>query len=101
MLKKLVTLAALLYAVASFATVELNKATAAQIDELQGVGPGLSSRILDERIKGEFKNWNDFIARVRGLDDKSAATFSAQGMTINGKAFKGLAAANSRAQSDR
>ena len=92
MLKKILVIVAMLYAVASFAAVDVNKATAAELDGLKGIGPGISSKIVDERKKGEFKDWNDFIERVKGVGDKNAATFSSEGMTVNGSSFKGAPA---------
>ena len=92
MLKKILVIVAMLYAAASFAAVDVNKATAAELDGLKGIGPGISSKIVDERKKGEFKDWNDFIERVKGVGDKNAATFSSEGMTVNGSSFKGAPA---------
>ena len=92
MLKKILAIVAMLYAVASFAAVDVNKATAAELDGLKGIGPGISSKIVDARKNGEFKDWNDFIERVKGVGEKNAATFSSEGMTVNGAAFKGAPA---------
>lgn len=93
MLKKFLAFAAALYAVASFAAVDVNKATAADLDGIKGVGPSLSTKILDERKKGNFKDWNDFIERTRGVGEGNAAKFSAEGLTVNGDSFKGAVAA--------
>jgi competence protein ComEA len=93
MLKKLFVLFALFYAALSFAAVDVNKATAAELDAIKGIGPGISGKILDERKKGNFKDWNDFIERVKGVGETNAAKFSAEGMTVNGSGFKGVAAA--------
>lgn len=94
MLKKILAIAATLYAAASFAAVDVNKAGAAELDSIKGIGPAMSTKILDERKKGNFKDWNDFIERVKGVGDGNAAKFSAEGMTIGGAAFKGAAAAS-------
>ena len=93
MLKKLVALAALLYAAASFAAVDVNKATAADLDGVKGIGPVMSKRILDERKKGKFKDWTDFVSRVKGLGDASATKLSAEGLTVNGEGYKPVAKA--------
>ena len=93
MLKKILALVAMLYAAACFAAVDVNKASAAELDSIKGVGPGISTKILDERKKANFKDWNDFIARVRGVGEGNAAKFSAEGMTVNGAVYKGTAAA--------
>ena len=92
MLKKLLMLLTLLYAAVSFAAVDVNQASAADLDSIKGIGPAISGKILDERKKGAFKDWNDFISRVNGLGEKNAAKFSAQGMTINGSAYSGAPA---------
>ena len=49
MLKKILAVVAMLYAVAAFAAVDVNKATAAELDSIKGIGPSTSSKILDER----------------------------------------------------
>ncbi|MFT4266261.1 MAG: helix-hairpin-helix domain-containing protein [Xenophilus sp.] len=93
MLRK--ALAALAFAVASaasFAAVEVNQGSAADLDGLPGVGPALSKRIVDARQQGQFKDWPDFMARVKGVKQKSAAKLSAAGLTVNGKPFEGGAA---------
>ncbi len=93
MLKKILLIITLLYAAAAFAAVDVNKASAADLDSIKGIGPGLSTRILDERKNGNFKDWSDFIARVGGVGEKTAAKFSAEGLTVNGKKFKVASAA--------
>lgn len=93
MLKKLLAVVAMLFAAASFAAVDVNKATAAELDAIKGIGPGISGKILDERKKGNFKDWNDFIERVKGVGEANAAKFSSEGLTVGGAAFKGVAAA--------
>ncbi len=93
MLKKIIFILVMLYAAASFAAVEVNKVGAAELDSVKGIGPAMSSKILDERRKGNFKDWNDFIARVKGAGEGNAARFSAAGMTVNGTAYKSEATA--------
>jgi competence protein ComEA len=92
MLKMILAIAAVLYATVAFAAVDVNKATAAELDGIKGIGPGISTKILDERKKGNFKDWNDFVERVKGVGDGNAAKFSAEGLTVNGSAFKGATA---------
>ncbi len=93
MLKKILALVAMLYAAACFAAVDVNKAGAAELDSIKGIGPVMSSKILDERKNGNFKDWNDFVTRVKGVGEKNAAKFSTEGLTVNGSTFKGAAAA--------
>jgi competence protein ComEA len=93
MLKKILAFVVMLYAAASFAAVDVNKATAAELDGVKGIGPSISSKIIDELKKGNFKDWNDFIERVKGVGEGNAAKFSAEGLTVGGAAFKGAVAA--------
>ena len=93
MLKKILAIVAMLYAAVAFAAVDVNKATAAELDGIKGIGPGISTKILDERKKGNFKDWNDFIERVKGIGETNAAKFSAEGVTVGGSSYKGAPAA--------
>jgi len=68
--------------------IEVNQANEAELDSLKGVGPSLSGRILAERKNGDFKDWADLMARVKGIRPVSAAKFSAQGLTVQGQAFE-------------
>ena len=87
MLKRFVAALAALLAASAFAAVEANKATQAELEAIGGIGPTISANIVAERKKGEFKDWNDLFKRVQGVGDRSAAKFSAGGMTINGKPY--------------
>ena len=40
----------------------------------------------------QFKDWGDFIARMKGVGEKNAANFSAGGMTVNGAGYAGAPA---------
>jgi competence protein ComEA len=93
MLKKVLAFVVMMYAAMAFAAVDVNKATAAELDGIKGIGPGISGKILDERKKGPFKDWNDLITRVNGVGEANAAKFSAEGMTVGGSAFAGAPAA--------
>lgn len=89
MLKKIAAaLAATVFAAAAFAAVDANKGSAAELDGLKGVGPAMSKRIIDARTQAAFKDWPDFMSRVKGLKDKKAAKLSAEGLTVNGEAFQ-------------
>ncbi|MBB1076419.1 helix-hairpin-helix domain-containing protein [Rhodoferax sp. 4810] len=101
MLKKILAAVAMLYAAACFAAVDVNKASAAELDSIKGIGPGISTKILDERKKGSFKDWADFVDRVKGIGDGNAAKFSAEGLTVNGDAFKGAAPAAKKADTKK
>lgn len=45
--------------------VNLNTATAAQLDALPSVGKARLKAITDERAKGPFKDWDDFTRRMQ------------------------------------
>ena len=95
MFKKFLLVIALLFAGTAFAAVDVNKATEAELDGIKGIGPSMSQKILAERKNAEFKDWADFISRVSGVGEKTAAKFSSEGLTVNGKRFS--AAAQARA----
>jgi len=87
MLKKILAFVVMLYATMTmaFAAVDANKATDAQLDAVKGIGPVTSKAIIDARKKGgDFKDWSDFIARVKGIGDKKAESLSKEGLTVNG-----------------
>lgn len=93
MLKKLLAVMAMLFAAASWAAVDVNKATEAELDAIRGVGPAMSKRIRDARTQKDFKDWPDFMSRVKGVKEKAAAKLSAEGLTVNGQSFSGAAPA--------
>lgn len=88
MLKKILACTAMLWAAAAFSATDVNKASAAELDDIKGIGPSLSGKILEERKKGNFKDWGDFVGRVPGIGEGNATKFSAAGLTVNGSAFK-------------
>ena len=93
MIKRLLATLLAFLSFAVFAAVDVNKGTAAELDGVKGIGPAISTKIVDERKKGNFKDWADFVARVSGIGDKSAAKLSEAGLTVNGSAFSGAPAA--------
>ena len=88
MFKKLLAFIATMYVAMAFAAVDVNTATSAELDSIKGIGPVKSALILSERKKAPFKDWNDFVTRVKGVGTNSAAKFSAEGMTVNGASYK-------------
>lgn len=87
MFKKLLCVLAMLTAQAAWAAVDANKADQATLETVKGIGPAVSTRILDERKKGPFKDWPDLVDRVKGVGEGTAARFSKEGLTVNGAAF--------------
>jgi len=92
MFKKLLAFFAAMTVAVAFAAVDVNKATPAELDGIKGIGPSTSNKIVDERKKGNFKSWEDFIERVKGVGQGNAAKFSAEGLTVGGASFKGATA---------
>ena len=101
MFKQVLAAVLAMMAAVAFAAVDVNKATAADLDGIKGIGPGISAKILDERKKGNFKDWNDLVERVKGIGEGNAAKFSAEGMTVNGAGFKGAAASPTAKKEDK
>lgn len=93
MFKKILAALVMLFAVTTFAAVEANKGSAADLDALKGVGPALSKRVVDAREQSQFKDWNDLMSRVKGVKNKLATKLSAEGLTVNGQSFSGAAPA--------
>lgn len=88
MLKKILAVLVMLYAALALAAVDVNKGTEAELDAVKGIGPVTSKMIISERKKGNFKSWEDFIERVKGVGDGRAAKLSAEGLTVNGASYK-------------
>jgi competence protein ComEA len=90
MLKKILAFVVMLYAAVAMAAAatDVNKATDAQLDAVKGIGPATTKAIMAERKKGDFKDWADFVARVKGVGDKKAEALSKEGLTVNGEPYK-------------
>ena len=80
----LVLFSALAYA----AGVDVNKASQAELEAVKGIGPAMATRMMNERKKGEFKDWSDLMGRVKGVKEHQAAKLSEAGLTVNGAAYK-------------
>ena len=92
MIKKILAAMLALFAAMAFAAVDANKATQAELDGVKGIGPAIATKIVDERQKGSFKDWQDLIDRVKGVGEGNAEKFSTEGLTVNGAAFSGAPA---------
>ncbi len=90
-LKLFITALLALGASLSMAAVDLNKGSQSELESVKGIGPAMSGRILDERKKSAFKDWDDFMSRVKGVKEASATRFSAGGLTGNGATYGGAA----------
>ncbi len=76
-----------IYASLSFAATDVNKATQAELEAVKGIGPAMATRIMEQRQKTPFADWNDLRARVKGVGVKKAVKFSGEGMTVNGATY--------------
>lgn len=98
------TLAATLlaaFAFAAHANVDINKASQAELEAVKGIGTSMSTRIVDERKNGPFKDWADVITRVKGVGEGNAARFSQNGLTVAGASFNGAAPAGKPAKAEK
>ncbi len=67
----------------SVLALEVNTANEAELDSVRGLGPSSTARILIAREQGMFKDWGDFMQRVKGIKPATAAKLSATGLTVN------------------
>jgi len=90
MIKKLLLMLTMLASMAvAWAQVDVNKADEAALDSIRGLGPAKTKAILEERKKGDFKDWADLEQRVKGIGEKSALKLSQAGLQVNGKSKDG------------
>ena len=73
--------------------VDANSASAAQLEEVRGIGPAISARIIAERTRaGAFLDMDDLRERVKGIGVANLKKFAAAGLTVQappGRAGKG------------
>jgi competence protein ComEA len=80
-MKKLLLAAALLLPLACLA-LDVNQATEAELDSIKGLGPSSTARILKAREAGPFKDWADFMQRVKGIKPATAKKLSDGGLAV-------------------
>lgn len=56
---------------------------------VSGIGAALSPRTIDPRHQALSIDWQDLIQRMHAMGNACAAEFSAEGLTVNGKAAPG------------
>jgi competence protein ComEA len=88
MIKKTVAALLAVFAVTCWAAVDVNTATAADLDSIKGIGPGTSGKMMEQRKASPFKDWADLVHRVPGIGDKRASKLSSEGLTVNGEGYK-------------
>lgn len=65
--------------------LEINQATEAELDNLRGLGPAFTRRVLAARSQQPFKDWPDLMRRVSGMGPRVARKLSEQGLTVQGQ----------------
>ena len=88
MLKQLLTTVCCALSLSASA-LEVNTANEAELDSVRGLGPSSTARILKAREQGLFKDWADFMQRVKGIKPATASRLSAGGLTVNQLPFTG------------
>jgi|HigsolmetaAR206D_1030411.scaffolds.fasta_scaffold02504_1 DNA uptake protein and related DNA-binding proteins len=69
--------------------VDLNTATAEQLQALRGIGPKTAQIIVQERTRaGRFESLEDLSDRVRGIGPKRLQQLQAAGLTVGGQDAK-------------
>lgn len=97
----IVTLAMLFAAATAFAAVDVNKADQAALESVKGIGTKVSVRILDERKKGQFKDWADLMTRVKGIKHGTAVRLSKEGLTVNGSGYEETSSTAAKSQAKK
>lgn len=98
MFKTLIATLLAFAAAAAMAAVDANKANQAELESIKGIGPSVSGRMLEERAKKPFADWNDMETRVKGVGPGNAAKFSAAGLTVNGASYAAVPKADKPAK---
>jgi competence protein ComEA len=94
-MKLMLAIALALAGTTTWAVGDVNRLEAKRLQEVKGIGPKMSQRIVQERQRSPFRDWDDFIDRVPGVGERTAQKLSAQGLTVNGQSF-GAAPVNAR-----
>lgn len=74
-------------ALAAGPVVEVNRASAADLAALPGIGPVLAQRVIEARQARPFTSWADLQARVRGIGPKTAERLSVEGLRVDGSSY--------------
>lgn len=62
---------------------DINQADARQLQSLNGIGPKLADRVLKERAKGAFRDFDDLSARVKGIGAARIRQWRAAGVVVS------------------
>jgi competence protein ComEA len=67
--------------------LDVNQATEAELDNLRGLGPAFTRRIMAQRDVQPFSSWADLMQRVSGMGIATATKLSDQGLTVQSQVF--------------
>ena len=87
MIRNLITSLLAAVALQAFAAVDVNQASQAELEQIRGIGPAMSTKIVQARQTAAFKDWGDFVGRVRGVGTGNAAKMSQAGLTVAGATY--------------
>lgn len=77
--------------------IDLNAATAQQLEGIRGIGPRTAQTIVSERERaGRFESLEDLAERVRGISPKKAEALGAAGLTVGAGAAASAKPATAR-----
>ncbi len=82
-------------------TLELNRASRAELESLPGLGPAMASQLLARREDAPYADWQDLARRVRGMGPKLREKLSAAGLRVNGQAVEPAGSALTPASAPR
>lgn len=67
----------------SVQAVDLNRATAQELQTVRGIGPKTARTIINERTRGgDYESFTDLSDRVKGIGPKKASALQAAGLTL-------------------
>lgn len=91
-MKSILLACAVFFMSVSAMALDVNKATAAQLQEIKGIGPVVAERIVTERRKGKFTSWENLQERINGIGHGKSKQFSKEGLTVGRSTYKGIKA---------
>ena len=67
------------------ASVDVNTASAAELERIRGIGPSMATRIVNARVTGgRFRDVDDLRRRVRGIGGANLKRMVAAGLVVGG-----------------
>lgn len=70
------------------AGIDVNTASADELQTVRGIGPSIAARIIEERARGPFRDLADLEARVKGIGPASVRRFAESGLVVGGASGK-------------